>query len=91
MNSSRSQLIAQINKIEQNLYDQKEQIRDYKKALLNHMPCFIAGLAIALSLYFLFTPKKNLKRVFNSSVNIGKLTLLNYFKKQITRSLNIKV
>jgi hypothetical protein len=92
MNESKKQLIAQINKIAEELYIEKERVLISKQKISDNKLSYILGglVILAIPLVFFLGSKKNLKGIANSVLNIGKFALATYCKKQVIDLLEKK-
>lgn len=85
MNESRTQLIAQIINVEHELYAQKIKAKEHQKGLLRDIPNIIGPALLITTLTLLLRSKHKIRMLISSAINMGKVVLLNYFKKQIVQ------
>lgn len=85
MINSRKKLIAQIDQVEMELYQQREQAKLHQNPLSKNS-ALIVGVALGIgALLFLCRSKKSVKKTVHVVANAGQLALLAYFKKQIAQ------
>lgn len=85
MTNSRKKLIAQINQVEMELYQQREQAQLHQNPLSKTLAP-IVGVALGIGvLLFLCRSKKSVKQTMHVVANAGQIALLAYFKKQIAQ------
>jgi hypothetical protein len=91
MNDSKKQLIAQINKIEEALYAEKERALQSKQQIATYKIPYFWGIVLLTSVPLLFfKSKKTIKGLAYSIVTMGKFALVSFCKKQIIGLLEKK-
>jgi hypothetical protein len=83
MKNSRTQLIAQINKVENELSVYRIRITQSKKSALKDSYKIIRVALVLTPLTLIFLSKKSLNGIAHSLLALGKITFITYFKRQI--------
>ncbi len=87
MKNSRKELIAQINKLADELNTQREQVKEHQYKLSKSIAP-ILGFILAISTFiFLFRSKSSFKKVGKAIFSAGQVLLLTYFRKKIAQLL----
>lgn len=87
MTSLRTQLINQINKVEQELYLQRSLIALHKAELSSHAHYFFGAMILTIPLLLIIRTSNRLKGISNSLLNVIKIALFPMFKKKLSKLL----
>ena len=87
MRNSRKQLIAQIRLVEQDLYKNRDQVKQHQHQLSKNFLPILSFVLIVSTLVLFFKSKNSFKKIARTIVGAGEMFLINYFKKQMTQFL----